>query len=46
MKQGLEIAGLALVDVANQTAFHYHASQTLLSEGESLLAYYAPLLTG
>lgn len=46
IKQGLEIAGLALVDVANHTAFHYHASQTLLSAGESLLAYYARLLTG
>jgi DDE superfamily endonuclease len=45
MKQGLEIAGLALVDAYNPTAFHYHASQTVLPQGESLLAYYARSLT-
>jgi hypothetical protein len=45
LKRGLEIAGLAVVDVVNHTAFHYYATQTLLSEGSSLLAYYAQLLT-
>ncbi len=39
MKKGLEIAGLAAVDVWNHTAFHYHACQTVLAEEESLLAY-------
>ncbi len=46
VKRGLEIAGLALVDVANHTAFHYHATQTLVPARESLLSYYARLLTG
>lgn len=41
MKKGLEIAGIAAVDVLNHTAFHYQATQTVLAEGESLLAYYA-----
>lgn len=45
VKRGLEIAGIALVDVANHTAFHYHATQTVLPVGETLLAYYARLLT-
>ena len=45
VKRGLEIAGLAVVDVVNHTAFHYHATQTILSEETSLLAYYAQLLT-
>ena len=46
VKRGLEIAGLALVDVVHHTAFHYHATQTVLVAGESLLSYYARLLTG
>jgi hypothetical protein len=45
VKRGLEIAGLAVVDVVNHTAFHYHATQTRLAEGSSLLTYYAQLLT-
>jgi hypothetical protein len=46
MKKGLEIAGLAAVDVLNHTAFHYQATQTVLAEGESLLVYYAKLISG
>ena len=45
MKKGLEIAGLAAVDVLNHTAFHYQATQTVLATGESLLAYYAKLIS-
>lgn len=46
MKKGLEIAGLAAVDVLNHTAFHYMATQTVLPEGESLLSYYGKLISG
>lgn len=45
VKRGLEIVGLAVVDVVNHTAFHYHATQTLPQAGQSLLDYYASLLT-
>jgi hypothetical protein len=45
MKKGLEIAGIAFIDVLNHTAFHYQATQTIVKEGESLLTYYAKLLT-
>ncbi len=45
VKRGLEISGLAVVDVVNHTALHYHAAQTLLKEGQSLLDHYASLLT-
>lgn len=45
VKRGLQIAGIALVDVVNHTAFHYHATQTVLPAGQTLLAYYARLLT-
>jgi Transposase DDE domain len=45
MKKGLEIAGLAAVDVANQSAFHYLSTQTVVAEGQSLLAYYGTLIT-
>jgi hypothetical protein len=30
LKWGLEIAAIGIVDVKNHTAFHYHASQTIL----------------
>jgi hypothetical protein len=46
MKKGLEITGIAAVDVLNHTAFHYQATQTVLAEGESLLAYYAKHISG
>lgn len=46
VKKGLEIAGLAAIDVLNHTAFHYLATQTVLQEGESLLSYYGKLLSG
>jgi hypothetical protein len=46
MKRGLEIAGIAVVDVLNHTAFHYYAQQTCLNEGEGLLDYYARLIKG
>ena len=29
MKKGLEIAGIAFIDVLNHTAFHYQATQTI-----------------
>lgn len=45
MKKGLEIAALAAVDVVNHSAFHYLATQTLIQEGESLLSYYAKLIS-
>ena len=56
MKWGLEICGLAIGDVQNHTAMHYHAQQTQLvnrgkgskdekSEG-NLRSYYAQLICG
>ena len=44
IKRGLEIAGLAVIDVKNHTSFHYYASQTKLEESQNLLTYYANLL--
>jgi hypothetical protein len=45
-KRGIEISGLAVGDVENHTAYHYHAKQTLQQKGkESLLAYYARQIT-
>ena len=41
---GIELAGLAIVDVKNHSSFHYYATQTILSKGQDLLAYYADLL--
>lgn len=44
-KWGLEIGGLAAVDVDNHTAFHLDAVQTIgLGEGESLPQYYAKVI--
>lgn len=45
VKRGLEIAGLAVVDVKNHTAFHYYATQTCLEDAQNLISYYADLLT-
>jgi len=45
VKRGPEITGLAVVDALNHTALHYHAAQTLPKQGQSLLDYYAGLLT-
>lgn len=45
VKKGIEIAGLAAIDVINHTAFHYLATQTVWQEGESLLAYYGKLIS-
>lgn len=44
ISRGIELAGLAIVDVKNHTAFHYSATQTILSNEQDLLAYYANLL--
>jgi hypothetical protein len=44
VKHGLELAALSLVDVTNHTAFHYHATQTVLAEKQTLLAFYSQLL--
>ncbi len=49
-KWGLDICGFAVVDIANNTAFHLKAWQTptskeLLENGLNLLTYYASLIT-
>jgi hypothetical protein len=44
VSRGIELAGLAIVDVKNHSSFHYYATQTILSKGQDLLAYYADLL--
>jgi len=44
VSRGIELVGIAVVDVENYTSFHYHATQTILSKGQDLLAYYADLL--
>lgn len=44
VKWGLEISGLAMVDVGAHTALHYHACQTLPEKGQTLLDYYTNLL--
>lgn len=44
MKRGLEIGGLALVEVTNHTAFHYYAQQTMPKEGQHLLDYYTEFI--
>lgn len=46
-KWGLEIGGIAAVDVVNRTAFHLEAFQTIKKpENESLLDFYAKGLIG
>lgn len=46
-KRGLEIAGLAAIDIYHHTAFHLEAVQTVLKEDDqrSLSAIYADVLT-
>lgn len=40
-KWGLEIGGIAVIDIDNHSAFHLEAVQTIKKEGETLLEYYA-----
>jgi hypothetical protein len=40
-KWGLEIGGIAILDLDNHTAVHLEAAQTLPLDGESLLDFYA-----
>ena len=40
-KWGLEIGGLAAIDIENHTAFHLEAVQTILTKDESLTDWYA-----
>ena len=44
-KWGLEIGGLAVVDLENHTALHLEAVQTIPLEGETLLEFYARIFT-
>jgi Transposase DDE domain len=45
MKWGLELSALAIGDIDNHTAMHYHVTQTQAIKGEeSLRMYYAKLL--
>ena len=47
MKWGLELSSIAVADLDNHTAMHYHATQTAAIKGEETLrAYYAQLITG
>ena len=43
-KWGLEICGIALLDLDNHTALHLESVQTLLQEGETLLDFYAKII--
>jgi hypothetical protein len=44
-KWGLEIGGIAAIDIENHTAFHLEAKQTVFdSEKENLVSHYAKLL--
>ena len=44
-KWGLELSALAVGDIENHTAMHYHATRTQFVKGEeSLLMYYAKLI--
>jgi hypothetical protein len=44
-KWGLEIGGLAAIDIDNHTAFHLEAIQTLNDEEQSLCEWYAEILS-
>lgn len=44
IKWGLEIAGIALLDICNHTAFHYYATQTDPKHSQNLIQYYASLI--
>jgi hypothetical protein len=43
-KWGLEISGIAAIDLDNHTAMHLEAVQTLPEDGETLLEFYAKIL--
>lgn len=44
-KWGLEIGGIAAIDIENHTAFHLSAKQTIFdSENENIVSHYAKLL--
>ena len=40
LKWGLEISALSIGDVKNHTAYHYHATQTVIKEGQSQMQFY------
>jgi len=44
-KWGLEIGGIAVLDLDNHTALHLEAVQTIPIEGETLLDFYARIFT-
>jgi Transposase DDE domain len=44
-KWGLEIGGMAVVDLENHTALHLEAVQTIPLDGETLLDFYARIFT-
>lgn len=45
VKRGLEICGIAAIDLENHTAMHLEAVQTILKDGASLIEFYANILT-
>jgi hypothetical protein len=44
MKHGLELSEIAVADIENHTAMHYHATLTDPKEDEDLLTYYARII--
>jgi hypothetical protein len=44
MKHGLELSAIAVADIENHTAMHYHATLTDPKEDEDLLTYYARII--
>jgi len=48
VKRGLEITGLAAIDIDNHTGFHLEAVQTIIKEGDArtLPEVYADIITG
>ncbi len=44
-KWGLEIGGLAAIDIDNHTAFHLEAVQTMVDKGQSLSDWYANVIS-
>ena len=45
MKWGIELSSLAIADIENHTAMHYHATQTAAIKGEETLrAHYAKVI--
>jgi hypothetical protein len=44
VKRGLELSALSIVNVVNHTAFHYQATQTVLTDQQSLLTSYTQLI--